>query len=107
MKVNTGSNPSVPTFLMDIKMLNNKVGFVIGYSGGASDQFVLKTVDGGFNWNRIDMGIVGTFNIYNDLNIINTNEIVVSGGSGSNDTGFVIRSKDGGVTWAYDTIPSV
>ncbi|MFN8417225.1 MAG: YCF48-related protein [Cytophagaceae bacterium] len=108
MTVNTGTNPSVPTILTDIEMLNSKVGFLVGYSASAEEQFVLKTVDGGFNWNPISMGITTEIkDMFLDLNILSANEIVVSGGNNASEIGFVIRSKDGGVTWSYDAIPSV
>lgn len=108
MTVNVNVSSSAPVFLTDIKMLNSKVGFIVGNTVSGVDQLLLKTVDGGFNWNEVDMGLVpGYVDVFEDLNILRGNEIVISGDNQLNYTGFVIRSKDGGVTWAYDNIPSV
>ena len=108
MTVNASVSSSAPIFLTDIKMLNSKVGFLVGNTSSGIDQLLLKTVDGGFNWNQLDMGLVPAYaDVFEDLNILRGSEIVISGDNQINYTGFVIRSKDGGVTWAYDNIPSV
>lgn len=109
MTVNTGSTSIYPILLGDVKMMTNKIGFIVGFASGVyDDRFILKTTDGGYNWNRINIGLTeGASDVYTDLNIINSNEIVITGGSVNDNVGFVIRSKDGGVTWAYDDIPSV
>jgi photosystem II stability/assembly factor-like uncharacterized protein len=70
--------------LWDIKMFDAKTGFAVG-SG-----LVMKTQDGGINWERL----AATGDNFNSISALDSNRLFVCGLSG-----FIIKTTDGGKTW--------
>jgi len=70
-----------------IKFINNQVGYLLGLTNGT----MLKTIDGGTNWNEITIAGNGTFL---DIQYINENELWTTDKSSS-----VYHTIDGGLSW--------
>jgi hypothetical protein len=71
--------------------LNAQIGFIIG-----SDGIILKTIDGGDNWNKITTGTKST--LTSMVFIKNDEGYIVSSG------GELLATKDCGNTWNYQKI---
>ena len=75
--------------LKDIRFLDPSTGYAVG-DGGT----ILKTLDGGFTWNRL---VSGTIYDLTSVFFVNSNVGYVTGVS------FVLKTIDGGITWTMCT----
>lgn len=76
----------------DLKFYNS-LGFLVGNNG-----YILKSINSGVSWNKINTGFSENFN---SVNIINDNTILISSRNS------LIKSLDGGNTWIRLQIPNV
>ncbi len=83
---NSGTN----NYLNDVKFINSMTGYV-----GADGGFLLKTTNGGDNWNRIVLGGNNTF--ISSIFFFDVNNIVFG-----EYTKFIYKTSDGGAT--FDSI---
>lgn len=72
--------------MLDIQMMNNSTGYIVGQDGT-----VLKTVNGGVNWNLLS---VPTGNTLRTLKFIDLNTGWVFGNAGT-----IFKTTDGGAGW--------
>jgi photosystem II stability/assembly factor-like uncharacterized protein len=89
--------------LFCIKWLNNNIGFV-----GGSNGLILKTTNGGIDWEAQNTGILSSaVNCdFISISIVNDN-IMYASTDGMNTTGYQLyKSTDGGATWSRVANPT-
>lgn len=91
--------------LADIKMVNNNLGYCSGVNRSTSESFLLKTTDGGLNWDKL--AIPSTPNTEKDylytIFTLGDKEVFVAGGQFINNTSRLMYSPDAGQTWQIDS----
>lgn len=98
-------NPSIEDFsLTSILFLDNNIGFVSGDVSdmSSSDQYILKTVDGGLTWTQV---YTDYFNSINQLYFYNA-DIGFAVGPRIMYDNMILRTTDGGSNWQECTMPS-
>lgn len=86
--------------LNEVKFINANIGFAVG-SSSTFNGVILKTIDGGSNWN-----ITYTTNnsILTGLFVLDANNIWVSGSNNTTSGGIILKSTDLGFNWiSYNT----
>ena len=87
--INLGSGGN----LKEVEFITSEIGWTVGAGG-----MVAKTIDGGENWNVIDVDITGAIT---DIGFINTNEGWIVGNDLSRGTGAIKVTTDGGANWFF------
>ncbi len=90
-------NPSFSTALKDLVFVNEQIGVCVG---GKSDEdsiaLILRTIDGGLNWNIVYQEINPCLNAIEKV----TDNLLYAAG----DNGIILKSEDAGVTWTKQVI---
>ena len=90
------------TALYAIDFVNETIGFTCGSIG-----IMLKTTDGGENWNILEWAESGNMSIeLFDISFIDENNGWIAGAymNPSNGFGFIMHTNDSGLTWTYQYI---
>ena len=92
----TNISPGLSKTLTGVCFINPNTGVVVGGSGYYDDGIILRTVDGGNNWQTV----LTTPSAFHNLDYLNNVMTAVG-----ND-GLILRSTDGGSTWIMQGTPT-
>ena len=92
----TNISPNISKTLTGVCFINPNTGVVVGGSGYYSDGIILRTVDGGNNWQTI----LTTPTAFHNLDY--SNNVMTAVG---ND-GLILRSTNNGLTWITQETPT-
>ena len=92
-----GSFPDSVYYLIGIYFINQTIGYVIASNPGSSANALLKTSDGGLNWNYSVQFQEGIF--IRDIKFFTSIGYVVYESSMMNSV-FITSTTDGGITWS-------
>lgn len=84
-----------------VAMTEDNLGalYAVTYTSGKTTPYLLKSVDGGANWERV--GNFGVFHFHNiKFNPYNGYLYLIIGEGSTPDAARILRSKDGGASWS-------
>ncbi len=85
-------NPNSSDAILDIQFINENYGFVFGGTNFPTfNGYIYKTIDGGVNWNSLNIGITP---------ILRSGLFIDSlSGFAVGDSGLILKTIDGGISW--------
>jgi photosystem II stability/assembly factor-like uncharacterized protein len=84
----------------DMSFSDNENGIITGLNGE-----ILKTTNGGLNWNSIDTSIREQYSYLTDIHFFNLNTGFITGGMGS--AGILTKTVNSGISWDIREIDSL
>jgi len=94
--VTSADAPEVSTAIFSMDFVNDTLGYAVGHSG-----IILKTVDGGVNWQILNWSGSGNIRIMiKDVDFVSANEgWIVGENTTVNSYAFIMHTIDGGTSW--------
>jgi photosystem II stability/assembly factor-like uncharacterized protein len=107
--VNLTVTPTSLLLLGQLKFVDANTGYCVGFSSSQGENYILKTTDGGENWNQLTSPTqtTSTADVYTSLYLDKNKQPYIVGGNVANNTATLLTSTDGGTTWQHVTTPAI